>query len=91
MLLVGFWISIVSRIPDSRSFIPDSKAHDFIFHKKKFCRISESVFPYIGGGEGGGGWRGGGDEGEICMGIGNSGKRFKKINSRNFCSWAIVV
>ena len=89
MLLVGFWISIVSRIPDSCSFIPDSKAHDFIFHKKNFVGFQNPYSLTLGAGKGEG--VGGGDEGEICMGIGNSGKRFKKINSRNFCSWAIVV
>ena len=29
----GFWIPIVCGIPDSLSYIPDSKAQDFGFHK----------------------------------------------------------
>ena len=33
---LGFWILIVSVIPDSLSCIPDSKAQDFHFHKKNF-------------------------------------------------------
>ena len=33
---LGFWIAIVSGIPDSPSCIPDSKAWDSGFHKKNF-------------------------------------------------------
>ena len=33
---LGFWIPIVSGIPDSLSCIPDSKAQDFGFHKQNF-------------------------------------------------------
>ena len=32
----GFWIPIFSRVPDSLSCIPNSKAQDSGFHKKKF-------------------------------------------------------
>ena len=38
-----FWISIVIRVPDSLSCIPDSKAPDSGIHGKKF-----SGFPYMG-------------------------------------------
>ena len=33
---LGFWIPIVSGIPDSLSCIPDSKAQDCGFHKQNF-------------------------------------------------------
>ena len=33
---LGFWIAIVSGIPDSPSCIPDSKAWDSGFHKQNF-------------------------------------------------------
>ena len=33
---LGFWISIVSEIPDSLSCIPHCKAQDSGFHKQKF-------------------------------------------------------
>ena len=33
---LGFWTSILDRIPDSLSCIPDSKAPDFVFHKENF-------------------------------------------------------
>ena len=33
---LGFWIPIVSGIPDSLSCIPDSKAQDSEFHNQKF-------------------------------------------------------
>ena len=39
----GFWIPIVSGIPDSLSCIPDSKAQDSEFHKQKNVRIPESL------------------------------------------------
>ena len=32
----GCWIPIVSGIPYSLSYVPDSKAHDSGFHKPKF-------------------------------------------------------
>ena len=32
----GFWIPIATRIPDSLSCIPDTKAQDSRFHKQKF-------------------------------------------------------
>ena len=40
-----FWIPIFSRIPDSSSCIPDSKAQDSWFHKQifKFSRIRDST------------------------------------------------
>ena len=44
---LGFWIPIVSGIPDSLSCIPDSKDQDFGFHKQKFPRIPEFGFPYV--------------------------------------------
>ena len=44
---LGFWIPIVSGIPDSLSCIPDSKAQDFGFHKQKFPRIPEFGFAYV--------------------------------------------
>ena len=44
-----FQFPIVSGIPISLSCIPDSKAQDSGFHKKKFSLITESGFPqYIG-------------------------------------------
>ena len=39
----GFWIPIVSGIPDSLSCIPDSKAQDSEFRKQKIFRIPESL------------------------------------------------
>ena len=36
---IGFWILILSRILDSMSCIPDSKAQDSGFHKQKFDRM----------------------------------------------------
>jgi len=33
---LGFSIPVVSRIPDSLSFVPDYKTQDSIFHKEKF-------------------------------------------------------
>ena len=33
---LGFWIEVVSRIPDSLSCIPDSNAQDSGFHELKF-------------------------------------------------------
>ena len=36
---LGFWISILSRIPDSWSCIPDSKAQDSGLHKQNFLRF----------------------------------------------------
>ena len=44
---LGFWIPIVSGIPDSLSCIPDSKDQDFGFHKQEFPRIPEFGFPYV--------------------------------------------
>ena len=35
-LELGFWIPVVSGIPDSLSCIPDSKVQDLGFHKQKF-------------------------------------------------------
>ena len=59
---LGFWITIVSGIPDFLSCIPDSKAQDSEFHKQKVhgfripqaknSRILESRFPYMGYEEG---------------------------------------
>ena len=37
---LGFWIAIVSGIPDSPSCIPDSKAWDSGFHKQNFLVFS---------------------------------------------------
>ena len=36
LVKLGFWIPIISRIPDSLSCIPDSKAQDSGFHKQNF-------------------------------------------------------
>ena len=36
---LGFWIPIVSGIPESLSCIPDSKTHDSGFHEQKFPRF----------------------------------------------------
>ena len=46
-LYSGFRIPIVSGIPASYSFIPDSKAQDFGFHIKTIFQILESKFPYM--------------------------------------------
>ena len=40
----GFWIPIFSRIPDSLSCIPNSKAQDSRFHKKIFPGVSNPDF-----------------------------------------------
>ena len=54
-LELGLWILIISGIPDSLSCVPDSKALDSKFNKKKFPRFQipqanlESRFPYMGG------------------------------------------
>ena len=40
----GFWIPSFSRIPDSLSCIPDSKAQDSGFHKKKFPGVRNPDF-----------------------------------------------
>ena len=40
----GFWIPNFSRIPDSLSCIPDSKAQDSGFHKKKFPGVRNPDF-----------------------------------------------
>ena len=47
---LGFWIPIVSGIPDSLSCIPDSKVQDFRFRisKAEISRIPESGFAYLG-------------------------------------------
>lgn len=37
----GFWITIVSGIPDSQRWIPDSKAHDSGFCKQNFLQITD--------------------------------------------------
>ena len=42
---LGFWIPIISGIPDSLSCIPDSKTQDFRFHKPN---CPDSGFPYMG-------------------------------------------
>ena len=42
---LGFRIPVISGIPDSLSFITDSKAHDSRFHKSNF---PHSRFPYMG-------------------------------------------
>ena len=44
---LGFSIPIVSGIPDSLSFIPDSEVQDSGFHKQKITRIQESGFSYM--------------------------------------------
>ena len=36
---LGFWVPIVSGIPDSLSCTPDSKTQDSRFHKQKFLRF----------------------------------------------------
>ena len=40
----GFWIPIFSRIPDSLSCIPNSKAQDSRFHKKIFPGVRNPDF-----------------------------------------------
>ena len=40
----GFWIPIFSRIPDSLSCIPDTKAQDSRFHKKIFPGVRNPDF-----------------------------------------------
>ena len=39
----GFWLSIVSGIPGSLSYIRDTKAQDSRYHKHNFPRIPEST------------------------------------------------
>ena len=38
---LGFWVPIVSGIPDSLSCTPDSKTQDSRFHKQKFLRFRD--------------------------------------------------
>ena len=49
---LGFWISIVSGIPDSLSCIPDSKAQDSGYHKQNFIGFwipqANLNFPHFG-------------------------------------------
>ena len=46
---LGFWIPVVSGIPDSLSCIPDSKAQDYEFYKQNFPRFrNRSELPYMG-------------------------------------------
>ena len=57
-LELGFWILIVSRIPNSLNCVPDFRTQDFGFQKYNFpwfqipqakiFRIPESVGPYMG-------------------------------------------
>ena len=44
----GFWIPVFSRILDSLSCIPDSKAQDFEFNKQKFPRFQNPDFLDMG-------------------------------------------
>ena len=47
----GFWITIVSGIPDSQRWIPDSKAHNSGFRKQNFLGIPDFTgknFPHSG-------------------------------------------
>ena len=45
---LGFWILIVSRIPDSLSCIPDSKTQGFGFHKQRLSTDFEIQIPLPG-------------------------------------------
>ena len=45
---LGFWIPIVSGIPDSLSCIPDFKDQDFGFHKQKISPDSGIRIPLRG-------------------------------------------
>ena len=45
---LGFWIAIVSGIPDSLSCILDSNAQDSEVPQTKISRIPRSEFSYIG-------------------------------------------
>ena len=45
---LGFWIPIVSRVPDSLNPIPDSIAQDSRFRKQKFHSFWNTEFPYMG-------------------------------------------
>ena len=45
---LGFWIAIVSGIPDSLSCILDSNAQDSEIPQTKISRIPRSEFSYIG-------------------------------------------
>ena len=44
LVVLGFWIPILSRIPDSLSCIPESKVRGSGFHKQNFpgIRIPDS-------------------------------------------------
>ena len=43
---LGFWIPIISGIPDSLSCVPDSKAQDSGFHKQKFLGFRNPDFRF---------------------------------------------
>ena len=45
---VGFWIPIVSGVPDSLTCIQDSIVQDSRFHKQTFHRFWNTEFPYMG-------------------------------------------
>jgi len=45
---LGFWIPIVSGIPDSLSCIPDSKTPDSGFHKQKFPHSGIQIILLMG-------------------------------------------
>ena len=45
---LGFWIPIVSEIPDSMSCIPDSKTRDSGFHKQNFPGFRMNLFEQNG-------------------------------------------
>ena len=45
---IGFWIAIISGIPDSLSCIPDSKNQESGFISKITSRIPDSGFSYMG-------------------------------------------
>ena len=46
-VVLGFWIPVVTEIPDSFSCIPDSKAKDSGFHKHNFPGIRNSLHGVI--------------------------------------------
>ena len=49
---LGFWIPIISGIPDSLSCIPDSKAHDSGFHKLNLSTFfGNPIVLCVGGGK----------------------------------------
>ena len=47
LVALGFWIPVVTEIPDSFSCIPNSKAKDSGFHKQNFPGIRISLHGVI--------------------------------------------